>query len=212
MLLIKPMNLLSVFNESFFSGAKFRCIPSIASDSREFYAGQNFRRTKRKTVWFMDGHRKICWRRPTLFCCRLFLDSSPLYFEAWNGRLHWKKKDSVTSKWWTQQLYELRGVEAKKDDRKKEWTSFYIFPLLPFQCQTSRTKESSKLKLKFYRTGPRQNPTFYSRTHTVSRSWPWTRARIFKRLWSPGIDSKASIPPAYVAWRAGTITLFLLGA
>jgi hypothetical protein len=38
------------------------------------------------------------------------------------------------------------------------------------------------------------------------------RARIFKRLWSPGIGSKASIPPAYVAWRAGTITLFLLGA
>ncbi len=38
------------------------------------------------------------------------------------------------------------------------------------------------------------------------------RARIFKRLWSPGIDSKASIPPAYVAWRAGTITLFLLGS
>ncbi len=27
-----------------------------------------------------------------------------------------------------------------------------------------------------------------------------------------GIDAKASIPPAYVAWRAGTITLFLLGA
>ncbi len=37
------------------------------------------------------------------------------------------------------------------------------------------------------------------------------RARIFKRLWSPGIDSKERIPPAYVAWRAGTITLFLLG-
>ncbi len=32
--------------------------------------------------------------------------------------------------------------------------------------------------------------------------------RIFKRLWSPGIDSKEWIPPAYVAWRAGTITLF----
>jgi hypothetical protein len=28
-------------------------------------------------------------------------------------------------------------------------------------------------------------------------------ARIFKRLWSPGIDSKEWIPPAYVAWRAG---------
>ncbi len=36
------------------------------------------------------------------------------------------------------------------------------------------------------------------------------RARIFLRLWSPGIDSKEWIPPAYVAWRAGTITLFLL--
>jgi hypothetical protein len=39
-----------------------------------------------------------------------------------------------------------------------------------------------------------------------------TRAPIFKRLWSPGIDSKELIPPAYVAWRAGTITLFLLGS
>jgi hypothetical protein len=29
-------------------------------------------------------------------------------------------------------------------------------------------------------------------------------ARICKRLWSPGIDSKESIPPACVAWRAGT--------
>jgi hypothetical protein len=29
-----------------------------------------------------------------------------------------------------------------------------------------------------------------------------SRARIFKRLWSPGIDAKASIPLAYVA-RAG---------
>ncbi len=27
-----------------------------------------------------------------------------------------------------------------------------------------------------------------------------SRARLFKRLWSPGIDSQASIPPAYVAW------------
>ncbi len=39
-----------------------------------------------------------------------------------------------------------------------------------------------------------------------------TRARIFKRLWSPGIDSKEWILPAYVAWRAGTITLFLLSS
>ncbi len=30
------------------------------------------------------------------------------------------------------------------------------------------------------------------------------RARICKRLKSLGIDSKESIPPVYVAWRAGT--------
>jgi hypothetical protein len=30
------------------------------------------------------------------------------------------------------------------------------------------------------------------------------RARICKSLWSPGIDSDDSIPPAYVAWRVGT--------
>ncbi len=38
------------------------------------------------------------------------------------------------------------------------------------------------------------------------------RASIFKRVWGPGIDSKERIPPAYVAWQAGTITLFLLGS
>jgi hypothetical protein len=30
------------------------------------------------------------------------------------------------------------------------------------------------------------------------------RARIYKRLRSPGIDSKESVPPAYAAWRTGT--------
>ncbi len=35
-----------------------------------------------------------------------------------------------------------------------------------------------------------------------------TGVRIQKRSWSPGIDSKEWIPPAYVAWRAGTTTVF----
>jgi hypothetical protein len=39
-----------------------------------------------------------------------------------------------------------------------------------------------------------------------------TRARIFKLLRSPRMDSKESVPPAYVAWWAGTSTLFLLGS
>jgi hypothetical protein len=38
-----------------------------------------------------------------------------------------------------------------------------------------------------------------------------TRARILKLLRRPRLDSKESIPVAYVAWRAGTTTLFLLG-
>ncbi len=37
-------------------------------------------------------------------------------------------------------------------------------------------------------------------------------ARICKRLRSLGLNSKESIQPAHVAWRAGTKTLFLLGA
>ena len=42
--------------------------------------------------------------------------------------------------------------------------------------------------------------------NTFVRSYPekMTRVRICKRLRRPGIDSEDSIPPAYVAWRAGT--------
>ncbi len=36
-----------------------------------------------------------------------------------------------------------------------------------------------------------------------------TWARIFKLVRGPGLETKKSIPPAYVDWRAGTITLFL---
>jgi hypothetical protein len=38
---------------------------------------------------------------------------------------------------------------------------------------------------------------------TVPVAWPRpveSRAGIFKLIWSPGIDTKESIPPAYVAW------------
>jgi hypothetical protein len=38
------------------------------------------------------------------------------------------------------------------------------------------------------------------------------RARIFKLVRNPRVDSKESILPGCVAWRAGTITLFLLGS
>ena len=36
-------------------------------------------------------------------------------------------------------------------------------------------------------------------------------AQICKTLESPGINSRDSIPLAFVAWRAGTTALFLIG-
>ncbi len=51
-----------------------------------------------------------------------------------------------------------------------------------------------------------------SELHHFGGSDPHHRARIFKPLKSPGIDFKELIPSAYVAWRAGTTTLFLLGS
>ncbi len=42
---------------------------------------------------------------------------------------------------------------------------------------------------------------------TVRGTW----AQILELLRSPRIDSKESIPPTYVAWRAGTTTLFIFG-
>jgi hypothetical protein len=39
-----------------------------------------------------------------------------------------------------------------------------------------------------------------------------TTETVFLRIRSPEIDSKELISPAYVAWRAGTTTLFLLGS
>jgi hypothetical protein len=47
---------------------------------------------------------------------------------------------------------------------------------------------------------------FFSTVHTLYRYHPLAEywARISKRSWSPGIDSKESTQLAYVAWRAGT--------
>ncbi len=55
-----------------------------------------------------------------------------------------------------------------------------------------------------------RSPRIDSKESIPSAYVAW--AGIFKPLWSPGIDAKASTPPAYVAWRPGTITLFLVGA
>jgi hypothetical protein len=46
----------------------------------------------------------------------------------------------------------------------------------------------------------------------IGLSYQPARDGIFELLRSPGIDSKESTPPANVAWRAGTATLFQLGS
>ncbi len=76
--------------------------------------------------------------------------------------------------------------------------------------------------LKYFSSSPHNMvwSTFISRSPsyedeqlgTMITSKPGGRARTFKCLWGPGIDAKEWIPPAYVVWRAGTKTLFLLSA
>jgi hypothetical protein len=41
---------------------------------------------------------------------------------------------------------------------------------------------------------------------SVGSFFSFSRARIYKFLRSPRVDSKEPIPSAYVAWRAGTTT------
>ena len=60
----------------------------------------------------------------------------------------------------------------------------------------------------FYLYISEQHQFLMNLANFIEPSW----AGIFKPVWSPGIDAKASTPPAYVARRAGTITLFLVGA
>ncbi len=91
------------------------------------------------------------------------------------------------------QMYKLYIAEARWNDLKYE--SLYIG--FSFQCPAPHNNTENI-------------PTY---AHCIGqRSETPCRARIFKLLRSPGIDSKESIPPAYVAWRAGTIALFLLGS
>jgi hypothetical protein len=57
-------------------------------------------------------------------------------------------------------------------------------------------------------SGPVRGILLYTSPHNIVH-WEKTEP-IFLNVY--GIDSKERIPPAYVAWRAGTITLFLLGS
>ncbi len=77
----------------------------------------------------------------------------------------------------------------------------HCFQLLNNKCILMRTYLSNSSIL-----------MLYCYTSVLFTRGFWSRARIFKHLMSPRIDSKESIPAAYVAWAAGTTTLFLLGS
>ncbi len=48
-------------------------------------------------------------------------------------------------------------------------------------------------------------------TASKEREWYSLPEPVLLNVYGAWIDSKECIPPAYIAWRAGTITLFLLG-
>ncbi len=89
---------------------------------------------------------------------------------------------------------------------KKLHTFTYWMPFAMMHCRElheERTNEINNKTLHGY--------AIFSQNHSIiapsfKQSW------YFRLLRSPGIDSKELIPPGYVAWRAGTTTLFLLGS
>jgi hypothetical protein len=56
------------------------------------------------------------------------------------------------------------------------------------------------------------NPAFSRQCVLYVIPTPHAEPEFLNFLRCPGIDSKDSIPPAYVAWRVGMTTLFLLGS
>jgi hypothetical protein len=62
-----------------------------------------------------------------------------------------------------------------------------------------------------------QMSSLTNQNHKLSTTQIWyfktfkePRARINKRIWSPGINPKELIPPAYLAWRAGTSNMIVV--
>jgi hypothetical protein len=62
------------------------------------------------------------------------------------------------------------------------------------------------------RTNYSHSVVYSIREDSISKQSSIRDGGIIKLLRRPEIDSKESIPPAYIAWRAGMITVFLLGS
>ncbi len=107
----------------------------------------------------------------------------------------------------------LRGVRYAKSlrvlflhRRSPSWTTLVLYSRVVFIFN----EPTNCHILKVFNLATKLRKTrINGRSHAM---WRGRSGRIFNRLWSPGIDSKEWIPPAYVAWRAGAKTLFILGA
>ncbi len=105
----------------------------------------------------------------------------------------------------TEASQNINGHWINKEGEQGKWRNFFRF--CGGHCTAGRysTPQRGKMYFVFCRLYP---SSLQPPRQCLAPTW----APIFKRLWSPGIGSKEWIPPAYVTWRAGTITLFLLGS
>jgi len=101
----------------------------------------------------------------------------------------------------------LRGKICEKDIYRKDRRQGrrrYRQKNLTRECELGKSKSRKKNRMakKFKFSSKRNN----------GRKTNNSRDGIFHQIKSPGIDSNESIPPTYVAWRAGTTTLFHHGS
>jgi hypothetical protein len=82
----------------------------------------------------------------------------------------------------------------------------------------ARTRDKVLVRAERLQVGPKHCRCGWGEVKTTENKIHWPRCRImvsvdrrciFKLLRSPGVDFKESIPPAYVAWWAGTTSIFL---
>jgi hypothetical protein len=88
----------------------------------------------------------------------------------------------------------LTAEEKKHEANTRGWkkTVHVVFKYLSRTCRKGWRRAE-------YRAGIFKQSMRTRNRVGIGLSYRPARARIFKRLWSPEIDSKASIPPAYVA-------------
>ncbi len=106
-------------------------------------------------------------------------------------------------------MYMQSAVKRRTDKRfHRHYFEFFLLQSQPKEIYRNHStiQYTVRKKIASCRIGFRNSPCI------VGTGASTTEARTFKCLWGPGIDSKEWIPPAYGAWRAGTKSLFLLGA